>query len=158
MADDLIAAFMSDWDQSDHVSALKMLVLCWGSLRSATLTTRMGMTSQAPAIQRLALECIVYGVLFRFDQEFHQLWMRRHEDPKALHKFRRERNKRAMEFLARNSLSIHGRAERINQTLIDLGALPNVLGIEQIWDYYRAEDEDTGRALYFQLRGHTNAH
>lgn len=152
-ADDLIAAFMTGWDQSDHVSALKMLLLGWGSLRSATLVTRMGMTSQAPPIQRLALESIVYGILFCFDVDFHGLWLQRHDDPKALSKFKTEGFKRAMRVLADKSNPLHARTERLYQALIDLGAHPNVLSIEQISEYQIGENEALGRAQYYQLRG-----
>lgn len=153
IADELIAGFMASLEKPDHVSALKMFMLAWGSLRSATLTTRMGMVSQSPAIQRLAVEAIAYGVLFRFDYLFHDLWKQRHDDPEALKKFRRDGFRRALQVLEERSKFLHTRTNRIYQALIDLGAHPNVLGIDQMSEYHLEAGSDTGRGLYYQLLG-----
>jgi hypothetical protein len=113
----------------------------------------MGMTPQAPVIQRLALESIIYGLLFRFDPEFHLLWKQRHNDPKALSKFRRHGFKRAMEIIYEKSGPLHAKTEQIYQALIDIGAHPNVLGIDQISEYQIQDTEALGSARFYQLRG-----
>jgi hypothetical protein len=56
-----------------------------------------------------------------------------------------------MEVLKERSEHLHRRSNHVYQALIDLGAHPNVLGLEQMSEYHL--DSGNGRGIFYQLRG-----
>lgn len=152
-ADEAVRAFFTEWQRSDRVSSLKMFSLAWGSLRCATMVTRMGMTTQAYPIQRQALEAIVYGILFRFDSEFHELWKNRHVDHIAASKFKRNHWKRALEIVEQKDKHLRSVIVQNYQGLIDLGAHPNPASLDMMSDYEISEGADEGTAVYSMILG-----
>lgn len=152
-ADEAVRTFFTDWQLSDRVSSLKMFSLAWSSLRCATIVARMGMTSQAYPIQRQALEAIVYGILFRFDSEFHELWKNRHVDHIAASKFKRSHWKRALEIVEQKDKHLRDVIVRNYQGLIDLGAHPNPASVDMMSEYEISEGANEGTAKYSMILG-----
>lgn len=128
-ADEILRNFLSDWKLASHVSSLKMIALAWGSLRTATLISRMGLVVQAPPVQRQAVESIAYAVLFRFVHEFDGIWKARHSDDASARKFRREGWSKALEIIRTKDRDLESAIKRFYETLIDLGAHPNILAL-----------------------------
>lgn len=102
------------------------------------------------------MESLVYGLLFRLDPTFHVLWKRRHHDPKAAAKFKREGWSQALQLIEKENPNLVGGIRRQYETLIDLGAHPNVLGIDQMSEYFAEPGSDFGRAQYAMLLGQPN--
>jgi|GEM_PF-6345928 len=155
-ADELLRFFFSDWEQASNISSLKMIALAWGSLRVSTLLTRMGLVIQAPPVQRQAIESIAYAVLFRFDAEFHEVWKSRHLDEDLARKFKREGWSRALAILKENNENLESGIRSTYETLIDLGAHPNVLAISQMSEYRIESGSELGRAYFSQILGQPN--
>jgi hypothetical protein len=153
VADDAVRFFLSDWKKAHHVSSLKMHSLAWSSLRSATLVTRMGMITQAYPIQRQALEAIVYGLLFRFDNNFHDLWKRRHEDDKAASTFKRNHWKRSLEIIEKRDADLKHMIVHMYQLLIDFGAHPNPISLDMMSEYDMSAGSSEATATYAMLLG-----
>ncbi len=153
VADMIVENFLDDWEIANNVSALKMFSLAWSSLRSATLTARMGMVIQVPPVQRQAMEATVYGILFHLDEEFHDLWKERHSNPRSKARFRREGWKRGLELIRDVDGELNTTIQRLYDDLIDIGAHPNPMGVAQMSEYNIGPGAQTGKALYSQLLG-----
>lgn len=152
-ADAWVADFLQFEGAVSNVSTFKMFFAAWSSLRTATLIGNMGLTLQTPVIQRHALECIVYGLLFKLDPEFHVLWRKRHEDKKSNEKFRRKHWNRAKCLIELSNNSLKGNLFSQYEDLIDFGAHPNVIQIDQMSDYSIFPNESFGRAEYAMILG-----
>lgn len=155
-ADELLRFFFSDWAQASSVSSLKMIALAWGSLRVSTLLARMGLVIQTPPVQRQAIESIAYALLFRFDSEFHEIWKSRHLDEALARKFRREGWSRALALIKEKNENLESGIRSTYESLIDLGAHPNVLAVSQMSEYKIEPGAELGRAYFAQVLGQPN--
>jgi hypothetical protein len=154
--DELIRLFFTDWTLATNVSSLKMIALAWGSLRVSTLLARMGLVIQAPPVQRQAIESVAYAVLFKFDSEFHDVWKSRHLDEALARRFKREGWARALVLIKERSENLESRIRSIYESLIDLGAHPNVLALFQMSEYRIESGSALGSAYFSQVLGQPN--
>jgi hypothetical protein len=156
-SDRAVAKFMQSWQgTSEEQRSLTMFFLAWRCLRSSYLTSLMGMSLEAAAIQRQALEALVYGSLFTFNPEQYEVWKSRHEDPMMKAKFRRTGWKDGLDYIKEKDGELHRIISRVYDALIDLGAHPNILSTLQMSTYQYYTEEKVENVQYLHLSDDTN--
>lgn len=139
-AESLLSDYFQRINAAGHFPAYKLFSQSLGGIRAAILLTLGGATGQVPSILRHSIEAASYAVLFEHKQEWEEVWALRHQSNSKKKKFRDKGLGAAREVLSEYNL--RDMMVRLYDLCIDVGAHPNVWGVNAGITYQKLENGD----------------